>query len=143
MPVALDLVSLCLAAGLAPHAALRIVGEALRGRLGDDFRSVAAALELGSSAAHAWAPVLAGRPPSVHHAAARFAHAERSGAALAPALAALAADQRSAVQVARARAARRVGVLAAGPLGLCFLPAFILIGVVPVVAGLVSRLALS
>ena len=46
---------------------------------------------------------------------------------------------------ARARAdvedrARRVGVRAAVPLGLCLLPAFLLIGIVPVVAGLVSDL---
>ena len=38
-------------------------------------------------------------------------------------------------------AARRVGVRAAVPLGLCLLPAFLLIGIVPVVAGLVADLA--
>ena len=36
--------------------------------------------------------------------------------------------------------ARRVGVRAAVPLGLCLLPAFLLVGVVPVVAGLVGAL---
>jgi hypothetical protein len=36
--------------------------------------------------------------------------------------------------------ARRVGVLAAVPLGLCLLPAFLLIGIVPVVAGLLTAL---
>ena len=35
-----------------------------------------------------------------------------------------------------AAAAERAGVLIAGPLGLCFLPAFICVGVVPVVIGL-------
>ncbi len=40
-----------------------------------------------------------------------------------------------------AQRARRVGVRAAVPLGLCLLPAFLLIGIVPVVAGLVSDLA--
>ena len=33
-------------------------------------------------------------------------------------------------------AAERAGVLIAGPLGLCFLPAFVCLGIVPVVAGL-------
>ncbi len=33
----------------------------------------------------------------------------------------------------------RAGVLIAGPLGLCFLPAFVLLGVVPVVAGLAGE----
>jgi tight adherence protein B len=38
--------------------------------------------------------------------------------------------------------ARQVGVLAAGPLGLCFLPAFMLIGVVPTVVGTFTDLIL-
>jgi len=39
------------------------------------------------------------------------------------------------------RVSGRVGVRAAVPLGLCLLPAFLLIGIVPVVAGLVADLA--
>ena len=38
--------------------------------------------------------------------------------------------------------ARAVGVKAALPLGLCLLPAFVLIGIVPLVAALLSTLAL-
>lgn len=143
VPIALDLVAVCLAAGATPAAALAVVGRALPGPLGSDLASVARALGLGSCARQAWAPVLAGRPPSLQRAADRFVHAERSGAALAPSLAALAADQRRVVRLARARAARRVGVLATAPLGLCFLPAFILTGVLPVIVGLVARLSLS
>ena len=41
-----------------------------------------------------------------------------------------------------AAAGERAGVLIAGPLGICFLPAFICLGVVPVVAGL-ARNALT
>ena len=48
----------------------------------------------------------------------------------------LAGDLRAeAADGARARA-ERASVLIAGPLGLCFLPAFVCLGVVPVVAGL-------
>ncbi len=36
--------------------------------------------------------------------------------------------------------AERAGVLIAGPLGLCFLPAFLCLGIVPVVLGLAGRL---
>ena len=36
------------------------------------------------------------------------------------------------------RAAERAGVAISGPLGLCFLPAFICLGIVPVVVGLAS-----
>ncbi len=48
------------------------------------------------------------------------------------------------VSTARAeRAARRAGVLAVGPLGICFLPAFMLLGVVPAVVGLATPLLAS
>lgn len=143
IPLVLDLLAVCLAAGSTPAAALAVVGRAVPGPLGDDLCTVARGLGLGSTSGQAWAPVLAGRPQSLQRAADRFAHAERSGAALAPALAALAEEQRRVVQLARARAARRVGVLAVAPLGLCFLPAFILTGVLPIVVGLVARLSLS
>jgi pilus assembly protein TadC len=38
---------------------------------------------------------------------------------------------------------QRAGVLITGPLGLCFLPAFLALGVVPVVIGLASGLAVA
>ncbi len=59
----------------------------------------------------------------------------------------VAAVERLAEELARsARAdvedrARAVGVRAAAPLGLCLLPAFLLVGIVPVVAGLLESLA--
>ena len=59
----------------------------------------------------------------------------------------VAAVERLADELARtARAdvedrARAVGVKAAVPLGLCLLPAFLLLGIVPLVAGLMSTLA--
>ncbi|MFB9964969.1 hypothetical protein ACFFOP_20530 [Sinosporangium siamense] len=39
-------------------------------------------------------------------------------------------------------AARRVGVYAVAPLGLCFLPAFVVVGVVPTMVGLASGVML-
>jgi pilus assembly protein TadC len=59
-----------------------------------------------------------------------------SGSALAAGVAELAEQERQDVAHSAAAAAERAGVLIAGPLGLCFLPAFICLGVVPVVAGL-------
>ena len=38
--------------------------------------------------------------------------------------------------------ARSVSTRAAAPLGVCFLPAFVLLGIVPLVAGLVAQLRL-
>ena len=42
-----------------------------------------------------------------------------------------------------AAAAERAGVLIAGPLGLCFLPAFVCLGIAPVVAGLAGQVLQS
>jgi len=67
-----------------------------------------------------------------------MARSARSGAPLADVLSDVADDLRLArtrdVQVA----ARAAGVRAVGPLAACFLPAYLLLGVVPVVASLAS-----
>jgi len=61
-----------------------------------------------------------------------------SGGALAGALV-RAAEAARAAQEAEARVrAHRAGVLVVLPVGLCFLPAFVLVGVVPVVAGVLA-----
>ncbi len=59
-----------------------------------------------------------------------------SGAALAQGVAELATQSREEAADAARAAAERASVLIAGPLGLCYLPAFLCLGIVPVVAGL-------
>ena len=59
-----------------------------------------------------------------------------SGAALAQGVAELATQARDEAADAARAAAERASVLIAGPLGLCYLPAFLCLGIVPVVAGL-------
>ena len=63
----------------------------------------------------------------------------RSGASLADAVAELAEAERASAEDAAAAAAERAGVLISGPLGLCFLPAFVCLGIVPVVIGLAGN----
>jgi hypothetical protein len=53
-----------------------------------------------------------------------------------PALRSLAADGRSAARAQTDAAVRRAGVWVLAPLGLCFLPAFLCLGVVPLVLGI-------
>ena len=65
-----------------------------------------------------------------------------SGTALAPSLARLANDQRRVARTAAEARARAAGVQAVAPLGLCFLPAFMLLGVVPAIAGIASTILL-
>jgi Flp pilus assembly protein TadB len=141
-PLALDLLAACLEAGESPARALSLVATCVDEPLSGDLSSVGRALDLGATAEQAWAITSLSSVPALRAAADRFVHAEESGAALAPALVAVAESERAKRRAARAIAAKRVGVLAVGPLGLCFLPAFVLVGVVPVVAGLFGQLSL-
>jgi pilus assembly protein TadC len=143
LPLTLDLLSACVVAGAAPVDALDTVGNAVGGVVGERLRGVARATALGAAPDAAWGVLAAeGDPPALRECAARFARAESSGAAVASALDRLATDlRRTATAEARARASR-AGVLTVGPLGICFLPAFVVLGVVPMVAGLVAQLPL-
>ncbi|KQX61636.1 hypothetical protein [Angustibacter sp. Root456] len=76
-------------------------------------------------------------PEAVHRA---FALAERTGASAAELLRRAASDERAARRAAVAVAASRLGVRLVVPLGLAVLPAFVLLGVVPVVIGLAQQL---
>ena len=150
LPLALDLLAACLAGGAAPADAVAVIAGAVGGPCGERFASVAAALAVGTPAAEAWR-LLAGEPedgrsggvqsPDALAAAARaLARAAEGGAPVAGTVAGLAADARLRAAAQAEQAARRVGVLVVAPLGLCFLPAFVLLGVVPVVAGLAGPL---
>ncbi|MDQ4104368.1 MAG: type II secretion system F family protein, partial [Actinomycetota bacterium] len=60
--------------------------------------------------------------------------------ALAESLTRLAADMRASAREQSEVRAQRAGVLIAAPLGLCFLPAFLALGVIPVLIGLAAGL---
>ncbi|WP_167288716.1 type II secretion system F family protein [Nocardioides seonyuensis] len=65
---------------------------------------------------------------------------QRTGASVAETVERLADElEREAAATAEDRA-RRVGVVAAVPLGLCLLPAFMLLGIVPSVAALLASI---
>ncbi|MEO6714610.1 MAG: type II secretion system F family protein [Mycobacteriales bacterium] len=139
LPLAVELMAVCVSAGLPPQDAMATVGRAVPDDLGAAFAAAARSLIVGVPMEHAWSPAFA-RWPELRRVAETMGHTARGGTELVPALVSIAADQRRAVLVARTRAARRVGVLAAVPLGFCFLPAFVLVSVVPLVAGLLQEL---
>jgi hypothetical protein len=72
-----------------------------------------------------------------------FERSQRTGAALAEECARVAADLRAEEFGRIQQSARSVGVRAVFPLMGCFLPAFVLLGVVPVVAALALSLLAS
>lgn len=140
----LDLLAACLRAGLPMAEAARAVARIAPGALGSALVRAADLLALGSDAATAWeraaADARGGRAAEEVESLARMARrSARSGASLAVAISELAEQRRGAIEDAAAARAERAGVLISGPLGLCFLPAFLCLGIVPVVIGLAGR----
>ncbi|MEV4126845.1 type II secretion system F family protein [Nocardia sp. NPDC049707] len=139
-----DLLAACLRAGLPMASAARAVASSAPPALGAALRKAADLLALGADAATAWDQVArdgAGQPGAeeVDSLARMAKRSARSGASLATAIGELADQHRSGVEDAAAARAERAGVLIGGPLGLCFLPAFVCLGIVPVVIGLAGR----
>jgi pilus assembly protein TadC len=93
---------------------------------------VAALYRLGAEARRAWDGV----PRELTGLGRALVRAGESGAAVVPALRSLAADSRAAQRLASEAAVRRAGIWVLAPLGLCFLPAFVCLGVVPLVLGI-------
>jgi pilus assembly protein TadC len=134
---ALDIFAVCLSCGMAAASAARAAAASAPPALAGVLRRAADLLALGADPATAWAPAEGEDVDEQCRALLRLARrSAASGAAFAHGIADLAVQAR--VDAARTAdaAAERAGVVIAGPLGVCFLPAFVCMGVVPVVAGL-------
>ncbi|WP_245266959.1 type II secretion system F family protein [Saccharomonospora piscinae] len=136
-----DLLGACLRGGLPVATAVDAVAAGTGGPVADVLRRTANALAVGADAETAWSHA-DGHPDTADLARAARRTAS-SGSALATQAFAL-ADRVRRAEADRVEArAQRAGVLVAGPLGLCFLPAFLCLGVIPVVLGLADRLAVT
>ena len=140
LPIAIDLLAACLRGGSSWVESVEAVATALGGPLGAELRWVAAQIRLGADPVTTWLTLA--DEPAMAGLARAAARASDSGAALAPTLARLARDQRRTTRDAASARAQAVGARAAAPLGLCFLPAFILIGIVPAVVGIATQVLL-
>lgn len=131
-----DLLAVALAGGCGLLAALDVVASVVGGRAGHELRVVAAAVRWGVTPSEAWRLV----SPGWRDVAAAFVVAERAGVPPSGLL----AEAARAMRHAEAQAAgERAGVLSARlalPLGLTFLPGFVLTTIVPVVLGMASTL---
>jgi len=136
LPLCADLLAAALRGGAPVDRTAAAVAEALGGPLGERLTRVARSLRLGAEPAEAWAH-LSGVAGAERMVAAAI-RSTASGGALAGALLRLADDLRADRSVAAEAAARRAGVLIVLPLGLCFLPAFVLAGLVPVVVAVLG-----
>lgn len=138
----LDVLAVCLSAGMPVSTAAAATASLAPPQLAQVLRRAADLLALGADPATAWPAERdrSGGEMDVHiDALLRLARRSAfSGAALADSVADLAAQSRHDTAHAATAAAERATVLIAGPLGLCFLPAFVCVGIVPVVAGLAA-----
>lgn len=134
LPLAADLVAACVAAGADPVAAARAVGEALGGPVGERLARGAAEVRLGGEPADAWRRLAS--IPGAGGLARLLERAGESGVPAAVPVARLATEARAERGRSATARARRAAVLVTVPVGLCFLPAFLAIGVLPVVIGL-------
>jgi Type II secretion system (T2SS), protein F len=135
----IDLLALTLQGGVGLVEAMEAVATRVGGTLGLHLRTVAAAGRWGVEDATAWASVPAAWQP----AARALRMAASAGVPPADALAGAADEVRRAEQQRLEVATARLGVRIVLPLGLVFLPAFILTTVVPIVLALAQQVLAS
>lgn len=141
LPLAADLLTACLAAGAGPRKAAEAVGRSLGGPIGERLSQAAAELRLGGEPAAAWGRM--GALPGARGLARALEHAGTTGAPAVEPMSRLAADCRAEQGRQADKRVQHASILATAPLGACFLPAFLLIGVAPVMLGLAGALVVG
>jgi Flp pilus assembly protein TadB len=138
LPLVIDLFASCLSAGAAPAAALAAAAAAAGPDLRGEVLGVARELGEGASPEEAWAGWLA--DPDRAGVARTCVRTTVTGAAAAAEVGRAAARLRAKRRAAAQHRSARAAVWVVLPLGLCFLPAFVLVGVVPLAVSLVAGL---
>jgi Flp pilus assembly protein TadB len=136
-----DLLSAAVSAGASPAHALHEVAALCDDVTAETLLHWARRLRWGSEPGEVWADMAA----HDHFGALGQAllRSATSGAPVSASLTRLAEDERARHRGAVEARVRQIEVKASAPLGLCLLPAFVLLGIVPLVAGAVSGLVLG
>jgi pilus assembly protein TadC len=132
----LEVFAACLTSGMAVATAAAATGPSAPQRLAGVLVRAADLLTLGADPATAWSDPDGSGDQRIEALLRLARRSASSGTALAQAVAELAEQSRLDAGDAAHAAAERASVLIAGPLGLCYLPAFLCLGIVPVVVGL-------
>ena len=138
LPQSLDLMQACITAGQPLRQAVETVARVMGAPIAELFDPVTRAISVGLSDAEAWR--VQSTDPVIGYVARDLARHAAWGTSVTQVLAQHATDVRRQVAAARLAAAKAVGVKSVLPLSLCYLPAFVLTGVVPVIAGAVVNL---
>lgn len=126
----LDLVAICLTSGLPIPVALRMTAEATDDRSG--LGRISRSMTIGSQES--------GDDDRLRPVLDVFDFSEHTGVGPAPLIESVAEELRASSRRRRQEAAAALGVKLVVPLGVCILPAFLLLSVVPVVISLLSDL---
>jgi hypothetical protein len=137
VPEALELMAACLGAGMPVRAACRAIVGAFDGPVAEDLGRVLALVDLGASDTDAWSQLH--DHPQLGPAASDLARSIDSGTLLVQGLRQHAAAARAARRGLLLVRARSVGVRSVLPLMICFLPSFMLLGVVPTVVSAIRH----
>ena len=134
LPMVLDVACLLLRSGAPPASAVSAAAGVCGPSLADDFGAINRLHAMGQDPEAAWRSRIG--DPVIGPVARSAIRSADSGAALAATWSQLSATTRAERRARAEVLARKAGVRALAPLGLCFLPAFICLGVVPIVIGL-------
>ncbi len=138
LPPVVTLLAAALRSGVAPADAVELVCRALPGAAADRLVPVAARLRLGGDPVAIWAAL--GADPELAPLGRTLARAQRTGAPIVEAVERLGDELARRGRAEVEDRARAVGVRAAVPLGLCLLPSFLVLGIVPLAVSLASTI---
>jgi Flp pilus assembly protein TadB len=139
LPHLVDLLAAALRSGTTAGEGVRLACAALPGPAADRLSGVTARLGLGVEPERVWESL--SEDPELAPLGRALARSHRTGAGVVPTVEQLAEELGRAATGQVEERARAVGVRAALPLGLCLLPSFLLLGIVPLVVGMLSQLA--
>lgn len=140
LPAVVLLLATALRGGADLDSAARLVCTALPGAAATRLGEACDRLALGVDPGQVWERL--GAEPAMAPLGRALARAHRTGAPVAATVARLADDLSASARAEVEDRARTVGVKAAVPLGVCLLPSFLLLGIVPLVASLLAGLEL-
>jgi Flp pilus assembly protein TadB len=140
LPTGVDLLGSCLEAGAAPEAALLVVSRAVGGPVGEELLAIYHRLQVGVDRRQVWRDVAA--HPQLGPLGRAVGRAHETGAPIGVAVHRLSEELRARARAEVDERARSMEVRASAPLGLCLLPAFVLLGVVPMVVGVFASMEL-
>jgi pilus assembly protein TadC len=133
LPLVLDLLAAALRSGQPVVTAVSSVAPLAGADLAAQLHQVAGLLRFGADPATAWAAL---DDPTLAPVVRTAVRSAESGVRLARSFELLAAELRDEAKAVAVARAHRAGVWAMAPLGMCFLPAFACLGVLPVIVGI-------